>query len=402
MRPRRLARALRGCVFGPGRDLWELHGALARPAGVALVTAAERHGILDHLWSAARTAPYVHPHVIAVLEDAYAQALHARRLGLADLALVGRVLDQAQIPWAVLKGPVLAETVYQRPELRTYRDIDVLVAPEALCDARRAIEAEGARLFGPDAERDRSDQTGQVQLTLPRGSVCDLHLHLLGHRELRRAFRLPTAGLLRRRRRVVCGAIELAALDPVDAFIHLALDTCLTGADRLVGLKNLDETVRWAAPSWPEVVKRSRATGSGLAVASMLELAREACGTPVPPGLRHELDPAGVWTRIVDLSRRLSPPVLAPGGGSALARVTRSTRPTLTASLRQLASASATPLHPPSSPRPGRAGATISGADRAVRPPGRTGRASSPSYPEQRERTAHLHAVICTQEDPAA
>ncbi|MDP8930880.1 MAG: nucleotidyltransferase family protein [Actinomycetota bacterium] len=402
MRPRRLARALRGCVFGPGRDLWELHGTLARPAGVALVAAAERHGILGHLWSAARTAPYVHPHVIAVLEDAYTQTLHTRRRGLADLALVGRVLDRAQISWAVLKGPVLAETVYPRPELRSYRDIDVLVTPEAFGDARRAIEAEGARLFDRDATWDRSDQTGQVQLILPNGSVCDLHCHLLGHRELRRAFRLPTAGLLRRRRRVVCAEIELAALDPVDAFIHLALDTCLMGADRLVRLKDLDETVRWAAPSWPEVVKRARGSGSGLAVASMLELAREACGTPVPPGLREELDPAGTWTRIVDLSRRLSPPVLTPGRGSALARVARSTRPTLTASLRQLASASATPLRPPSSPSPGRTRPTDSGAGRAIGPPGRTGKASSPSYPEQREQTARLDAVIYTQEDPAA
>ncbi|MDQ3931528.1 MAG: nucleotidyltransferase family protein, partial [Actinomycetota bacterium] len=253
MRPRRLARALRASVCGPGRDLWELHGALARPAGVALVAAAERHGIVGHLWEAARTAPYVHPHVTAVLEDACTQTLHARRQGLADVALLGRALDEAQIPWAALRGPILAERVGPRPELHSYRDIGVLVPPGAFSAAHRALEAEGAGVFDREAALLRADQTAQVQLTLPHGSECHLQWHLLGRRELRRAFRLPTDALLARARRKVCGGIELVTLDPVDDFIHLALDACLSGADRLVRLKDLDETVRWAAPSWDEV-----------------------------------------------------------------------------------------------------------------------------------------------------
>lgn len=392
MRPRRLARALRACVCGPGRDLWELHGALARPAGVALVSAAEVHGIVGYLWGAARTAPYVHPHVTAVLDDAYTQTLHARRRGLADLALLGRGLDQARIPWAVLRGPILAETVYRQPELRSYRDISVLVPPDAFSHAQRTIEAAGARMFDRDAALLRADRTGRVQLTLSHGSVCNLHWHLLGRRGLRRAFRLPTDALLRRTRRIVCGDIELAALDPVDDFIHLALDTCVSGADRLVRLKDLDETVRWAAPAWADVVKRCGESGCGLAVASVLEVTRQTFHTPVPPGLIEELDPAGIWTRIVSLSRWLSPPVLTPGGGSALVWVARSTRPTLAASLRQLTLASITSQRP-SSPPSGRADQWPGdGASRSVSPP----------YPEQREQAAPLQAVTYRHEEPAA
>lgn len=390
MRPRVLARALRGCVSGPGRDLWELHGALARPAGVALVGAAERHGVVGHLWIAARTAPYVHPHVTAVLEEAYAHTKHLRSRGLADLARLGRVLDRAGILWAVVKGPILAETVYPHPELRSYRDVDVLVPPAAFSAAQRALEAAGARPLDREAALLRAERTGSAHLTLPGGSLCDLHWHLLGDREWRRSFRLPTDTLLRRSRRIVCGGVELAALDPVDGFLHLALDTCLSGADRLIRMKDLDEMVRaWGPSGWSQVVGRSLASGSSLAVAGMLELTREMFGTPLPPGLREELDPAGVWTRIVALSRRLSPPALTPGGGSALVMVTGSTRATLAASLQQLIITSKTLLSPGSSPSHRGRGA-------------RTRRATIPTSPAQLERTAHLYAVTSTPEHPAA
>lgn len=390
MRPRALARVLRACVSDPARDLWEMHGALARPAGLALVAAAERHGVIGHLWVTARAAPYVHPHVAAVLEESYTRTLHLRRRGLADLALLGEVLEGAGIPWAAVNGPILAETVYPRAELRSYRDVDVLVPPNAFTEARRALEAAGARMFDREAALLCADQTAQVHLTLPHGSLCNLHWHLLGDAELRGAFHLPTGALLRRTRRVVCGGIELAALDPVDGFLHLALDTCLSGADRLIRLKDLDQIVRGDAPSWRELVVRSRTTGSALAVAGMLELTREVLGTPVPAGLKEQLDPVGMWTRIVNVSRRLSPPALTPGGGSALARVAQATRPTLAASVRQLAVASTTWLGQPNSPRPGR------------RSGSRPGRPITPRYQERHERTGRLYSVTSTTEDPAA
>src|SRR5688500_15332306 len=55
-------------------------------------------------------------------------ARHLRTL--ADLAELGPVLDTAGIPWMVIKGPVLAETIYPRPDLRSYDDLDVVVQPE--------------------------------------------------------------------------------------------------------------------------------------------------------------------------------------------------------------------------------------------------------------------------------
>ena len=39
---------------------------------------------------------------------------------------LGTVLGQLGVVWVVLKGPALAYTVYPRPDLRSFVDLDVL------------------------------------------------------------------------------------------------------------------------------------------------------------------------------------------------------------------------------------------------------------------------------------
>ncbi|MDP8927922.1 MAG: nucleotidyltransferase family protein, partial [Actinomycetota bacterium] len=134
---RALGRVLIATLGASGWDRWELDALLRRPAGVALVEAADRHGVVGYLREAARGAPNVHPQVAAALDSFYEQAVRTHLRALADLALIGPVLDARGVPWAVVKGPVLAETVYSRFDLRAYRDLDVLVAPAAFPDALR-------------------------------------------------------------------------------------------------------------------------------------------------------------------------------------------------------------------------------------------------------------------------
>ncbi|MFN2556763.1 MAG: nucleotidyltransferase family protein [Nitriliruptorales bacterium] len=390
MSSRSLGTALLATVGASERGRAQLHNALAGPAGIRLVSAAERHGIIGYLREAARHAPCLHPQVRTLLETRYDEAVRSHLRALADLALLRRVLDEARVPWAVVKGPVLAETVYPRFDLRAYRDLDVLVAPTAFPDALRALESAGASLFERNWTLLLGGMKGQIHLTLPHGSFCDLHWHLLHDREVREAYRLPTAALLRRARGVVLGGVGATSLDPPDAVVHLAVHACLSGADRLVWLKDLDETLRRVPLPWDEVVSRAQAAGAGLAVAAVLGLVGRVLATPLPSGVVDALDPRGVWQRIVSAAARLSPPQVATGDGSALRLVMRSTRPTLASSLRQVAVRSvAWSRHPRSSSLQARM---------ALRDPSR---ADSAQYASGKEsgRAAYLAAVVAADED---
>ncbi|MDQ3932262.1 MAG: nucleotidyltransferase family protein [Actinomycetota bacterium] len=390
---RTLGYALLASVGGSERGRSELHTALTGPVGVGLVAAGERHGIIGYLHDAARQAPHVHPDVAALLARAHERAVHTHLRALADLALLDQVFERAGVPWAVVKGPVLAETVYPRFDLRAYRDLDVLVAPEAFPDALRALESAGAQLLDQNWTLLRAGMKGQLHLTLPHGSFCDLHWHLLHDREVRDVFRLPSSALLRRTQRVVLGGVSVPCLDPVDAFVHLALHACLSGADRLVWLKDLDLMLRRSPPEWDGIIARARTAGAGLAVAGVLGLVDRVFGTTSPRGVVEALDPARAWRGMVIFAALVAPPQTATGDGSMLRIVTRSTRPTLVGSLREMASRSAAwGRHPRSSSLEARL---------ALRDPSRT---DSALYPcgKPAERQAYLDAVASSDEEAAA
>lgn len=388
--PRReLGRALLASIDGAGVGRDEIHRLLAVPAGLSLVQAARRHGIDGFLRDCARQTPAVHPEVAEALAEAHELAVRSHLRVLVDLAHVKEILDGAGVAWVVIKGPVLAETVYPRFDLRTYRDLDLLVEPAAFPRALEALEAAGSQLYERNWSLLRREMKGQVHLTLPHGTFCDLHWDLLHDREVRDAFVLPTGPLLRRAQRVSLGGLEVPALEEADAFVHLALHACLSGADRLVWLKDLELAARDTQLLWDEVVRRSIQSGTHLTLAAVLTLVSELFDVAVPAEIACELDPRGRWTRLVSLAARLSPPQQASGGGSLLRIVARSTRPTFRASLQELLRRSAGWTRRPLRSSPG--------ARRALQDPTWKGSARYPSGGAS-DREGYLSALAAIEE----
>ncbi|MBM4438499.1 MAG: nucleotidyltransferase family protein [Actinobacteria bacterium] len=60
-----------------------------------------------------------------------------------ELLRVHGILEAAGIPHVFLKGAYLAYCVYPHPALRPLRDLDILIPPERLTDARAALIAGG-------------------------------------------------------------------------------------------------------------------------------------------------------------------------------------------------------------------------------------------------------------------
>ncbi len=307
--------------------------AQADPAHVA--RAADFHGVSGCVYHSLRALPGGSPPPL--LERQYHQTLINHLRTLADLAQIAPVLDGLGVPWIVVKGPVLAETVYTRPDLRSYGDLDVVVPSTALGTVLGALEANGAAVVDRNWRLLEERMFGQVLLSLPHGTPLDLHWHLVHDVTMRRRFRIPMADVLARARRTRVARTAVPVLDSVDSVLFLALHACLAGGNRLVWLKDLEQAVRWVAPFWDDIVTRSRAWDVSLPVAVTLGQARSVLGAAVPVDLLDALGGGRGWARIAAAAYGLCPVERALGKRSVARLVTRSTRTGVPSSALELA-----------------------------------------------------------------
>jgi hypothetical protein len=167
---------------------------------------------------------------------------------------------------------------------------------------------------------------GEVHLVMNTDTIVDLHWDVVNDATQRHAFAFPSEQLFERSRRVALPGCTAPTLDAADTLIHLGLHACLSGANRLVWLMDLEQAILRDAPPWDEVVQRSRASATGLPLVSMLVLAQEVLGTSIPAGVVPALAESQAWPWLVSGARRLSPIERSSGHRSALRMIARATR----------------------------------------------------------------------------
>ena len=232
----------------------------------------------------------------------------------ADLLVLSQVLSEVGAPWAVLKGPVAAVTLYGELQRREWHDLDVLVDRRAFGDVLAALDRAGVQLLDRNWAMVSERMQAELSLQLPNGTALDLHWHLLNSRRRRHAFRLDVDGLLARRRTVEVMAIGLPALSAQDQLLHLALHACLSGGHRLQWLKDV-QLAAAATSDWDRVVALATGAGIGLPVALLLERARDVLGAPVPAEALDALSPRGGWRAVGRTATRAAPPEDSHLGG---------------------------------------------------------------------------------------
>jgi putative nucleotidyltransferase-like protein len=271
----------------PSRALFlALLGPRFAPDARVVAEALERPGDFDWDWMLERaTAHKVAPLVAARLAEAHVadrlapvqrDRIEAIRIAAADhvevarrtLAFVERHLGGAGIPYLVIKGSVLAELVYPKPALRTFSDVDVVVAPDRFAAAVEVLESVGCRIAQvrqtlgaqpPAAELDAARRLTrafyerfdrELPLLPPPGSetlAIDLHWQVAPRSRLADA----PARLWERTRRVRIGDVEVTTLDPEATLAHLAVHatTCAFAGFRLLHLCD----VAWTAAAAGDV-----------------------------------------------------------------------------------------------------------------------------------------------------
>jgi Uncharacterised nucleotidyltransferase len=328
----------------------------------------------------------------AQLERKHHQAVGDHLRVLADLARLAPILDRTGAAWAVVKGPVLAEAFYPRPELRSYDDLDVLVQPGQFGDVLDTLEANGARLLDVNWPLIRSSRRGELTLVLWHGTVLDLHWDLITEEALRRSFALQTDDLLAHRRVTTIGSIEIPTLGAGDTFVYVALHAVLAGGDRLSRLADLSAVLRHdgalSAADWERATSQRCDLATAIALSRVRHLIRDTRAAASLDAARHDW----AWRRLMVGADRVRSPYM-PRRAVSMRVLAQSTRDTFTASglsaARSLVDGVVKPMVQRTNPWKG--------------PPTATGRAGNPLWDAQgtaADRQAWLNELESTSRHP--
>lgn len=301
---------------GPGVGPESLAALARRTTAQDLVELAMHHGVAGLAYERLREAG-LEPSVLEAFRARHDGSVRQHLRTVWTLSRIAPVLDIGT--WAVVKGPVVVETLYDaKPGRRPYLDLDLLVAPAQFGEVVDTLESLGARLMDRNWKMLRRDLRGELHLVTAEGTAIDLHWHLINMYRGRMA--VDTDEVLGRARRVLLGGVEVPTLDPTDGMLHLALHAALSGGDRLMWLKDLERAAVCWNINWQALVERVKRWRIEAPVGLMLSRARDVLGAEVPVGVTEELVSARI-ARVETLVERLSPWEFGLGRLTAPSRV---------------------------------------------------------------------------------
>lgn len=315
-RQRRIEQFLVACT--QHGDLEEA-GSLLGDAVTYLGDAASYQGVAGFVHTATAGTSLLPPEIESRLHDESLRASIVRQQVQLDLNRIVNTLDEGETPVLVLKGPVLDKWVYRHRDRRSYNDLDLLVHPHNLERTVEILVEDGCTLLDQNWELLLSQLPGEVHLCAPMGTVVDLHWHILNETRLRSEFLISGEALMDHATRVSIDDIKVPTLEPEPMLIQVALHACLSGADRLVWVKDVEQCATAEGLDWDEVVRLAELWRVLQPVALSLTRAQVLLGLELPEGVSRRLGVGRGYCR-ADAWLTNMLPVLGGVGGRTLAR----------------------------------------------------------------------------------
>jgi hypothetical protein len=229
-----------------------------------------------------------------IQEALWAQTLRSsatRLLCETTLAQVVSILRARQVEVIVLKGPTVAYSLYPRPELRMYHDLDLLCRARDYPALYEALSENGYTDAGTLEMRGSHDKLAEKPSPSESHSVRGFY-DPSGDMKLEVHFDALQLGLVdkneqafwRESRTLEVGGLELRMLAPEHQFLHLALHAHRHCYSRLSWLIELDLLVRreYATMNWQLMMQTAREEGVGTAIRHALVTLRAVLDTPWP------------------------------------------------------------------------------------------------------------------------
>jgi Uncharacterised nucleotidyltransferase len=245
---------------------------------------AEHHGVLPlvarNLSAHARGLP---SWVEQTLKSAYEANLRRNLWFASELARITDHFEMAKLRAVPYKGPVLAESVYGDLALRSFSDLDFLIAPADFERAKQALAELGYR---PSAELSPAVERFWLRAGYERSfdsaagrNLVELQWGVLPYFY---AVELSADDLLLRSGRSVLGGREVTCLSSEDSLLALCLHAAKHLWMRLNWVCDVAETMRTQALDWALVGARARELGIVRIVGVSFWLAWRLLGVPLP------------------------------------------------------------------------------------------------------------------------
>jgi len=208
-------------------------------------------------------------------------------------------LAQRRIPAVVIKGPLFADRLYPTPGLRTFTDLDVLVARESLAGTEEVMH--GLGYSSKPANMKYNTDYGEECFVRPGSAdgAVEIHWNLVNSPSLRRGLSVELSDLqLTRPAAPQAGQI---CLTPASLLLIAAVHGAASHSfDRLQPLCDVCQAARGAAgeidTDW--LTEAAGRTGSSLALTAGLGLAGRVLNEPACGRLLRRLDlpgAGGLW-----------------------------------------------------------------------------------------------------------
>jgi hypothetical protein len=228
-----------------------------------LIRLAEQHGVLPlaarNLLERARGLP---SEIERALRSAYETNLRRSLWFGAELARIMQHLQSKRVQVVPYKGPVLAQSVYGDLGLRSFFDLDFLIAPADFERARQALAEIGYRPssdLAPTVKKLALRTGNERSFDGAAGkNLVELQWALLPHFY---AVDLSVEDLLARAGRAVVGGYEVPSLSPEDSLLVLCLHAAKHLWTRLIWLADIAETLRQQGLDYALVLSRARSLG---------------------------------------------------------------------------------------------------------------------------------------------
>src|SRR5512138_149863 len=293
------------------------------PADATLVARAASHRLELLLYSRLLQEDRIASRVRAMAIGALEKASEQNRQYLGELQRLTLRLAEAGIRVMPLKGPVLAQFLWDDPALRRCRDIDILLPAEEIARALPILEGAGYRAVSPPGGLLR-----QVELWNERKRLTlDLHWNVT-HREM--PFPLDFSRLWDERREISCGGVTFPVASPEWLVIFSSL-YLVKGHPwpELLYLSDLARLVhRFSDVDWGRVDEIARWTGTRRICRVALALVETLTDSVIPAQARAlfptDRTVVALMRRLAGAAARPTPPNdPADLGAAALRRLRR-------------------------------------------------------------------------------
>ena len=223
----------------------------------------------------------LNPDVERSLRSAYENNLKRGLWFAAELARIIRHLNGQQLPVLPFKGPVLAQSVYKDPGLRSFSDLDLLISSIDFERAKHALSEIGyTPAKNPAVERFWLRKGYEQSFNGSAGKhMVELQWALLPYFY---AVDLNVEDLLRRSSQTIVAGYQIQCLSPEDSVIVLSLHAAKHLWGRLVWLVDIAGTLQIENVDYGVVLSRARALGVTRILAVTFWLVKEVLHASIP------------------------------------------------------------------------------------------------------------------------